>query len=303
MIIKPFNLTERQQDLDELNALLALPNIDKSTKNKIDQEIRNIQSGLKGESEAAYNIDFNYGESKNWAIIHDLRVEYNDYVAQIDHVLINRCLDMYICESKRFSEGISINEHGEFSAFYQGKSYGIPSPIEQNNRHITLLTRIFNNDCIELPTRLGLKMKPGFHSLILLGNNAIIRRPKNINKIDGLDRIIKNEQLKTRILKDVDDNSPSAMLRQMISSTKVVFSETLQEFATSVAALHKPIHMDWNARFGITPPQTPAKTQPPRLFCAACKKAVTPKVAKFCWQNKARFGGKIYCFDCQKNMH
>lgn len=36
MIIKPFNLTERQQDLDELNALLALPNIDKSTKNKID---------------------------------------------------------------------------------------------------------------------------------------------------------------------------------------------------------------------------------------------------------------------------
>lgn len=56
MIIKPFNLAERQQDLDELNALLALPNIDKSTKNKIDQEIRNIQSGLKGESEAAYNI-------------------------------------------------------------------------------------------------------------------------------------------------------------------------------------------------------------------------------------------------------
>lgn len=34
-------------------------------------------------------------------------------------------MEIYVCESKRFGEGIAINEHGEFAAFYQGKAYGI----------------------------------------------------------------------------------------------------------------------------------------------------------------------------------
>lgn len=315
MIIKPFNTTERQRDLDELNTLLALPYVHADTKQQIDREIRNIQSGLKGESEAAYNIDFHYGETKNWAIIHDLRLEYNGYVAQIDHLLIDRFLEIYVCESKRFSEGIAINQHGEFAAYYQGKPYGIPSPIEQNNRHMTLLKRIFDNDEMELPMRLGLKMKPSLHSLILLGNNAMIRRPQNTKNVDDLDRIIKNEQLKKRINKDTDDMRPSVLLHQFASASKIIFPETLQEFAENLAALHKPHHIDWKARFGIAEPQSeiiappiqsqPESTssQPPRLFCAACKKTVTQKVAQYCWQNKTRFGGRVYCFDCQKNVN
>ena len=144
MIIKDSD--NRENDLSELNRLLELPQLSQEQKNQIQREIRNIQSGLKGEKEATYQINFLYGNNKNWAVIHDLRLELEGHSAQIDHLLINRFLEIYVCESKRFGEGIAINEYGEFSAFYQGKPYGIASPIEQNNRHQLFLSRLFRSD-------------------------------------------------------------------------------------------------------------------------------------------------------------
>ena len=49
MIIKPAE--DKARDIAELNALLSLPGLNASTKKQIDQEIKNIQSGLKGEEE------------------------------------------------------------------------------------------------------------------------------------------------------------------------------------------------------------------------------------------------------------
>ena len=173
MIIKESD--KREHDLAELNSLLMLPYISQDQRKQIEREIRNIQSGLKGEQEAAYQINFHYKNNANWAILHDLRFEFNGDAAQIDHLMINRFFEIYVCESKRFGEGIAINEYGEFSAFYQGKPYGIASPLEQNNRHKLLLKRLFKSDEIELPMRMGMKIVPSLHSLILVANSAIIQ--------------------------------------------------------------------------------------------------------------------------------
>lgn len=241
-------------------------------------------------------------------------MEYQGDVAQIDHLLISRFLEIYICESRRFGEGIAINEHGEFAAFYQGKPYGIPSPIEQNNRHQILMKRMFDAGEIETPSRAGLRIKPSYHSLILVSNSARIQRPKNGSGVEHLDRIIKNEHVHKKINKDTNEVSVSGLL----GITKVIAPETLQTFAESLAALHQPLSRNWKARFGITdtaPPQPTTAPQPPKqpqteakphteysahLFCAGCKKAVTQNVAQFCWKNKARFQGKVYCYNCQR---
>ena len=37
-------------------------------------------------------------------------------------------------------------------------------------------------------------------------------------------------------------------------------------------------------------------------YCISCKKPITERVAKFCWDNKKRFSGKAYCFDCQRKF-
>jgi hypothetical protein len=44
---------------------------------------------LKGEKEAAYHIDFHLKDSRHWAVIRDMRVEWNKRVAQIDHLSID----------------------------------------------------------------------------------------------------------------------------------------------------------------------------------------------------------------------
>ena len=65
---------------------------------------------------------------KNRIVIHDLRLELNGRVAQIDHLVLNRLLEVYVLETKHFTEGVSINDQGEFSIWFGGKPRGIPSP-------------------------------------------------------------------------------------------------------------------------------------------------------------------------------
>lgn len=320
MIIKEAD--DRNSDLELLKSLAGRPDATEDQRKRIQQEIRNIQAGAKGEAEAAYELGFHYGSSKNWMIIHDLRIECEGRVAQIDHLLINRFLEFWVCESKHFAEGIAINEHGECSAFYGGKAYGVPSPIEQNRKHIAVLASVFKSGLVKPPTRLGFTIKPTFESVILVSKRARISRPKT--KLDGLDAIIKNDQIKSRIDKAIDSDI------NVLNAAKIVSSETIEEFARNLAAIHTPIAIDWHAKFGLSKtapvaekkpapgpiqepdvplspateasPTTAAEKRSSKLACAACGTSVTYAVAKFCWFNKARFQGSVYCMDCQRTV-
>lgn len=317
MIIKAAD--DKRSDLDLLIALVDRPDVAVEKKSQIQQEIRKIRAGAKGESEAAYELEFHYGKSKYWMIINDLRIECDGRVAQIDHLLINRFMEIWVCESKHFAEGIAINEHGEFSALYSGKSYGVPSPIEQNRKHITVLESVFKSGLINLPTRLGITIRPSYQSLILVSKRARVIRPTT--KIAGLECIIKNDQIKSRIDKVLNSDN------NILNAAKLVSGETVEDFARRLAAIHAPITIDWHARFGLsrnieissrypvldsssvsasylaskeTNRSSELKTS--KLKCASCGTKVTYNVAKFCWFNKARFHGSVFCMDCQKTV-
>lgn len=235
------------EDLVALQALLQKTGLGVKTRSAIDQEIRAIRAGNKGEREAAYEIDFHHGPSRNWAVIHDLRIEHEGRVAQIDHVLIGRFLDLWVCETKHFSQGVSINEHGEFTRFFDGKPVAIPSPLEQNRKHMLVLERILQSDKITLPTRLGMKLKPRLHSVILISKDARITRPKT--KIDGLDSIVKSDQFRTHIERSIDEDSIASSFMTM---GKLLSRESLEDFAGQVSRLHRPLRRDWEARFGLS---------------------------------------------------
>jgi len=273
-----------------------------------------MQSGMKGEAEAAYEMNFHFGASKNWMLIHDLRIECEGRVAQIDHLILNRFMEIYVCESKRFSEGVGINEHGEFSAFYGGKPYGVPSPLEQNNRHILVLESVFKSGMVAPPKRLGFNITPSLLGLVLVSKGARISRPKA--KLDGIDCVIKNDQIKSRIERDRDaDTNP-------LNAARIIGQDTLEDFARRLAAIHMPVTFNWAVKFGISTDYpavsekvaTVVKVEEPavtaevegekksKLICASCGAAVSYTVAKFCWFNKPKFAGKVYCMDCQKTV-
>ncbi len=273
MIIK--HADDKTTDIDILQALLTHPSATPDIRKRIEQEVRNIKAGVRGESEATQEMKVRYGESRNWAIIHDLRVEFGDLVAQIDHLVINRWLDIWVCESKHFSEGVAINNHGEFTAFFNHKPYGVPSPIEQNERHILILKRILDAGMVELPKRLGFTIKPDLKSLVLVSKGARISRPEV--KIDGIECVIKNDQFFKHVDKAVDENG-------ILATAKIVGSDTLENVATQLARLHKPIRFDWPAKFGLSklPPQpipTPAvPAEPPAMADPKVSQPKAPEV-------------------------
>lgn len=332
MIIKEAD--DKKPQIAALQTLMARTDCTFDIRKRIEQEIRNILAGIRGEEEAAYEMKVHYGQSQNWMVLHDLRVEHGGLVAQIDHLLINRWLEMWVCESKHFSEGIAINDHGEFSAFFGSRPYGVASPIEQNNKHILILKRLFDSGVVPLPTRLGFTLKPDLKGLVLVSKGARITRPKK--KIDGLDCIIKNDLLFKTIDKAIDGNN------NVLLMAKIIGQDTLQTLAQEIAKLHRPSQFNWSAKFGLpeTPPAQPPKAPEPaapvaprevpaaqprvtvpaaaeeaaspssdqsmkpkqKLVCHACGALVSYAVAKFCWFNKPRFGGHIFCMDCQKTV-
>jgi len=241
MIIK--TLGDKSQDIQALNTLLQHPQLDQSRRQKIIQQIKNIEIGFKAEKAAAYQIDFHLKKSENWAVLHDIRFEYGGRVAQIDHLLINRLMEIWVCESKYWANGISINEYGEFTSFYGNREIGIASPLEQNRNHVTLLTDMIKNETGLLPQRFGLMpIRPNFFNAVLVSTNAKINRPQV--KFDGMDNIFKVDQFVSHV---IDKHN-----RKTTSLLKAVRSETVESFSTKLAAAHKPKIRNWAANFGLT---------------------------------------------------
>ena len=287
-----------QPDIDALEALARRPDIDSRTRDRVEQEIRTIRSGAAGEREAAYEIEFEWGTSKNQATIHGLRIEVDGRVAQMDHVIINRVLDVWVCESKHFAEGVRINEHGEWEAFYQGRPYGMASPIDQVRRQTAVLADVFTKRLVPLPKRLGITVKPNINGLVIVSNQARISRPKGkvAAGIEGLDSVVKVERLIATIYRSFDQRSPAALL-------KVVTQAELEAFARRVAALHAPMKFDWAGRFGVpalTPEPANSHRRPSvRPACLNCGRNVSDAVIAFCRSRPGQFAGKVYCVDCQ----
>lgn len=191
------------------------------------------KAGFKGEAESTYLINFDFADSPNWAVLHDLRLEHGNRTAQIDHLLINRWMEFFVLETKHFSSGIKITDDGEFLRWNDfKKNYeGMASPLQQNERHIAVLSDVIGE--VELPSRLGFRIAPTFHSLVLVAPSARIMRPDQLDTSN----VIKADQLKPRIWREVDGPNPVAFLLK--SAARLVSSETVEFVGRRLAALHR----------------------------------------------------------------
>ncbi len=301
MIIKKRD--SKESDINELTSLLSLP-LPEKKRFEIERELRFRRSGERREKDAAYFIDFYHAASPRWAVIHDLRLEHRDRVAQIDHLLINRYFDIYILESKNFSYGVKVTDAGEFLVNYNNRYIAIESPIEQNKRHQVVLEDVIKKFDI-MPKRLGITIKPTYLCYVLVSpKSRVIRPPKE--RFDT-SMVIKADALRTLIDRRYDEVSSLTVLK---TASKAVSFQTVIEVATRLAALHKPMKIDYLKRFGIED-KLQAKNEPTqhteadaskRHHCSKCNKPITGKAARFCWDNPKSFGGKAYCFACQKTF-
>lgn len=247
----------KQAQLDELNSLLAQANLSANQRDLITKEIYMLKQGVLGEQNSEYEINFYLKDSTKWAVIHDLRIEHHGRVAQIDHLLINRFLEVFVIETKNFSADLQINELGEFTAWYNKKPIGIPSPLAQNDKHIEVLKAL--SKTLPLPKRLGLTLMPSFTSVVMVSNKQRITRPKKLDTKN----IIKAEQILEWLTKANVDNASIGTV--FGSLAKIVSPETVMEIAELFTRHHRPLKPDFKAKFGIKEPTEVPVVQKPEV--------------------------------------
>jgi hypothetical protein len=315
MILKEREIVWRKKAKMELDILLSC-SLTTEHRKQVEEEKWRLHSGDQGETDTAYDLNLRYRESKNLAVLHDLRLVDGDDVAQIDHLLIFRTMDFFVLETKNYSGGVRILPSGEFEAFRKdGSRYPIPSPIAQNDRHIVLLQRLLDRHGI-LPKRMGLA-KPRFHNYVLVSPRGRIDRPKQ----GGFSQVVKSDLFFERIQEFIDRESPIVEAMKRLAS--IVSQESLRAIGTAIASWHKtPPYPDYRKRWGITdaeihgnqstevspassaaaPPSAIQPAKQTEYFCFRCRRPISAAEAHFCFNNKTRFGGKAYCREHQKNF-
>ncbi len=282
MIFKAKDPIEGQ--LCELELALKKPLPDRDRR-RLEKELAQRRAGLKGEEEAAYHINFHLGNHPNWAVIHDLRIEWKGRTAQMDHLLISRMLEIYVVESKSFRTKVRY-ANGGWERLNFNHWEGIPCPVAQNERHIAVLKELIS-DLKLAPTRLGMSMRPTFYNIVVVQPSCSI-----IGKYTGDARIWRLDTL----VKKVRDDDPAVM-----DVLKIISQDTLHLFATKMAAYHKAASA---AKVSLPSPHPgapeafPAQSMP-GVLCHACKGPLSAAEVRYCRQNEARFGGDLLCRKCQ----
>lgn len=295
MMIK--SLDDRTRDIETLERLAGQAS--GQTRKNIEAELRNVRAGIKGEKEAAYLIDFDLSTTKNWIVIHGLRLEVADRVAQIDHLLINRVLQIYVLESKAFHASLKINEDGEFLRYSEWKKTyeGMASPIAQNERHVAVLRDAIKQ--IALPSRLGLRLEPTFEPYVLISSQTRIDRSRTLDT----SRVVKADVFVETIRKRLDEENA---VKALLAMTKVVGRDTLEDVGRQIAALHQPASIDYVAKFGVAPSSRKAAitqsivTPDPETLdgsSSACRQCNSNQLAIM----YGKYGYYFKCADCGGN--
>ncbi|CCV66474.1 predicted DNA helicase (ATP-dependent, RecQ type) [Paracholeplasma brassicae] len=191
-----------------------------------------IKAGLHGESNVYYELK---NARLPFICLHDIRLNYNDLVAQFDFIIIASNFILVI-ETKNLYGEIVIDNEGNFSrkSNYGQSKYteGIYSPIVQNRKHLELLNEFLRNN--KLIRRCPL------YSLVVVANEKTLvdkdKAPKDIK-----DNIIKHDRL-IEYLNKLDKNNTTIRMKHSY----------MKEIADVIVENHEPLNCDFVAKkFGI----------------------------------------------------
>jgi hypothetical protein len=333
---------------DKSKRLALLEDLQKSTaltfsqKKWLRDEFMRLRKGIQGERDAAHYLDNYFKGGANHVLLHDLRFKVDGDVAQIDHLVINRGLGIYLIETKNYAGNLIINEYGEFTVDYDGDRFGIPSPIEQSHRHERVLARLL--DTLGITQRWGGGMR--FYHVVMFHPKAVIERPSP--KALDTSMVIKADQFPSWHKAFVEKEFGFTDVLKLATNLRSM--DTLKEWGEKLIRQHRPGDLlslpDFiKPRVVSAPPRVAAQapafttskaqettmaTVPPKsnqiklgpvsglapqaeplqkpngvakkLICAHCGAKISYAEGKFCWNNSNRFDGLQYCREHQSNF-
>ena len=305
MILKPADNKGRRLTL--LEDLPQSAVLDFAQKKWLRTELMRLRKGIQGEKDSAHYLDSYFKNSENHVVLHDLRFVLDGEVAQIDHLIINRGLGMYLVETKNYAGNLVINDHGEFTVEYDDVQFGIESPIEQSHRHGRILERLLEK--LEIVGRT--QKQPELFHVVMLHPKARIQRPDA--KAFDTNNVIKADQFPSWHGQFVESKGVGTLLKAALNLRSL---DTIREWGEKLKRQHRPADLlalpDFMLPKVVAPAQAaissvaaPAKPEERapesarRLICTQCGVKISYAEGKFCWNNPTRFNGMQYCREHQ----
>lgn len=223
-----------REDNLQLRELIELSKRVKSNKKKlIDRDILLLKAGISGEKNVYYEL-------KNSFIpmicLHDLRIEEDGYVAQLDFVVITNKYIM-ILETKKLNGDILINESGDFIRSIKNnygkvvKKEGIYSPIAQNDRHVRILENMLIKNKI-------IKKCPVISGVVIANPKSIVNKSKATRKIK--EEIFRYDQV-TEILNK----------RLKVDNKFIMLDNTIINIAEFLISSNTNVVIDYNRKYSL----------------------------------------------------
>ncbi|ATO51051.1 NERD domain-containing protein [Brevibacillus laterosporus] len=235
-IQSPTFVKDFSKDNHHLSALNDLLNkvVDGERKDNIERDIRFLTYGLDGENNVYFELKNSF---QPILCLHDVRVVYEDYVAQLDFVVIS---NKFICilETKKLSGNISIDQDGNFVRIMKnkyGKEYkmGIYSPITQNTRHIDIIKHVLSKE-------LKINNMPILSLVVMANPKTIINKHSCPTEIEN--SIIKYDQIKATLERYQNDKA----------NTYNVAEKQMHEISNLLVKLNTPLKMDLVAKYQLS---------------------------------------------------
>ena len=226
MLIK--SVDDKSRRIAFLLNLYDSPMLSAEQRKWLDDTLWSIRRNFLAEENSASFIDACFAESKDFAVLHDLRLHLRDGASRIDHLLLTRTR-AFVIETRHFEGNIVIDERGDFTIEYPDSApKTIEAPLKRGERLETMLQEFFGAMDIKVH---GTPLP--VHHLVMCPNNSTIRHPA-VSDFDATN-IVKQRALKSWVA-NMCSRHATGKLKSLWSREK----DSLHEWGEKIVSHHHP---------------------------------------------------------------
>jgi uncharacterized protein YehS (DUF1456 family) len=235
MILK--NADDKSKRINKLQELLSKS--DKKLSRRIEQEMRIVRAEIRRDKDASELIGLYFDRIENAVVLHDLRIEINQKIAHIDHLIISGNNRFYVLNTRYFTHGLRSNDRGDYLRWCEWrKSFDVtPSPIEANARNVDVL--------IEALAFIGLSKVSAVVPFVVVSPDAIIGQSL-ASRAQGVIRLSQFVSAYEDDLAAIAQDNFSAISDALMVEGRAA---SASEIASMLLAMHKPLDIDYEAKF------------------------------------------------------
>ncbi len=240
---------------------------------------------------ACSQIDSYFSESKDWLVIHDLRIQHANRILQINHLLISNACEFYIVDSRYLKNGLTLSANGQCWVQSNTQKKSIASPLKKLNRDIRMLRDIIEN-ADQLPRFLGISPTINIQGYILTNPAQKIQRPPS-SAIDT-SAVIASDMLFATVWEKRQKRHS-----WMGSKINTIDSATLHKLTQALLSMHSPAVTTKLMTANLSNVEHLQHQEQDTAHCAQCGTPVSIYVRDQCFRHMSVYRGQVLCIPCQ----